>query len=180
MALIGDPPLLPGSLARRVPPPVWIQHWLRIRSGPDVMHPVLCPVRRLPNTSILFDRCGHQGRAQAIGTTRSRRAKCRVSAGEAQPRGGRKNPASHSAGFTILQIRDPQADMNRQVVERLLAMLGSIRYDLCLVTGEYRGGTYGPYNKALDGVARPPHERAGTLQISNRTLPLRGRKRLVG
>ena len=55
-------------------------------------------------------------------------------------------------GFTILQISDMHVDMNAASMQRLVELLPHITYDLCVLTGDYRGQTYGPYDAALDGL----------------------------
>lgn len=55
-------------------------------------------------------------------------------------------------GFTILHISDLHVDMNAAQMQRLTELLPHINYDLCVLTGDYRGKTYGPYDAALDGL----------------------------
>ena len=55
-------------------------------------------------------------------------------------------------GFTILHISDMHIDMNAAPMQRLVELLPHINYDLCVLTGDYRGKTYGPYDAALDGL----------------------------
>lgn len=57
-------------------------------------------------------------------------------------------------GFTILHISDMHVDMNEGAMRRLVELVGGLRYDLCALTGDYRGKTFGPFAAALDGVAR--------------------------
>lgn len=57
-------------------------------------------------------------------------------------------------GFTILHISDMHVDMNAAPMQRLVELLAHINYDLCVLTGDYRGKTYGPYDAALDGLAQ--------------------------
>ncbi|RZN10784.1 metallophosphoesterase [Bradyrhizobium genosp. SA-3] len=57
-------------------------------------------------------------------------------------------------GFTILHISDLHVDMNEVAMNRLIELVGSIQYDVCVLTGDYRGRTFGPFQPALDGVAR--------------------------
>ena len=57
-------------------------------------------------------------------------------------------------GFTILHISDIHADMNETAMSRLIELVGGLRYDLCVLTGDYRGKTFGPFQAALDGVAQ--------------------------
>ena len=39
-------------------------------------------------------------------------------------------------------------------MERVIELLGEAHYDLCVLTGDYRGGTCGPYDTTLAGMAR--------------------------
>jgi uncharacterized protein len=57
-------------------------------------------------------------------------------------------------GFTILHISDLHADMNEGAMRRLIEAVGGLRYDICVLTGDYRGRTFGPYEAALDAVNR--------------------------
>lgn len=57
-------------------------------------------------------------------------------------------------GFTMLHISDMHADMSEGAMRQLITMLGGLRYDLCVLTGDYRGKTFGPFEAALDGVAQ--------------------------
>jgi uncharacterized protein len=56
-------------------------------------------------------------------------------------------------GFTILQLSDLHADMNPGPMLRLCELLGEVKYDVCVLTGDYRGKTFGPFGAALEGVA---------------------------
>lgn len=57
-------------------------------------------------------------------------------------------------GYTILQISDMHVDRNEAAVHRLIEILHEIDYDACVLTGDYRGKTYGPIEETLDGMAR--------------------------
>lgn len=57
-------------------------------------------------------------------------------------------------GYTILQISDMHVDGNESAVHRLIEILHEIHYDVCVLTGDYRGKTYGPIEETLDGMAR--------------------------
>ena len=57
-------------------------------------------------------------------------------------------------GFTIIQLSDLHVEMSEAAMERVIALLGEARYDLCVLTGDYRGATYGPYDTTLAGMAR--------------------------
>lgn len=57
-------------------------------------------------------------------------------------------------GFTILQISDLHADVNQGAMCRLEQLLPTLEFDLCVLTGDYRGKTYGPFEATLDLMAR--------------------------
>lgn len=57
-------------------------------------------------------------------------------------------------GYTILQISDLHADMNEAAMERLIELVDTLDYDLCVFTGDYRGKTFGPFEAALAGTAK--------------------------
>jgi uncharacterized protein len=63
------------------------------------------------------------------------------------------NLPSSFDGFTILHISDLHADMNPRAMERLADVLPGLDYDICVLTGDYRGETYGPFDKALERLA---------------------------
>jgi uncharacterized protein len=104
-------------------------------------------------------------------------------------------------GFTILHLSDLHVDMNPAAMARLAELLPQASYDLCVLTGDYRGKTYGPYAAALDGLKRvcahlegpvygvlgnhdsirmvPAMEEMGITVLLNETAPLcRGGERL--
>lgn len=55
--------------------------------------------------------------------------------------------------FTVLHISDLHVDMNRGAMRRLVELLPTLEYDLCVLTGDYRGATFGPFEAALKGLA---------------------------
>lgn len=57
-------------------------------------------------------------------------------------------------GYTILQLSDLHVDMSQDAMERLITILQNINYDLCVLTGDYRGQTFGPYEATLAGMSR--------------------------
>ncbi len=57
-------------------------------------------------------------------------------------------------GFTLLQISDPHVDMNEGAMRRLTDLLPHLNYDACVLTGDYRGPTFGPFDAALEGLKR--------------------------
>ena len=56
-------------------------------------------------------------------------------------------------GFTLLQLSDLHADMSEPAMRRLTGLLDGLDYDICVLTGDYRGPTHGPYERALDALA---------------------------
>lgn len=56
--------------------------------------------------------------------------------------------------FTLLHITDMHADMNEGAMRRLVELVADLQYDVTVLTGDYRGKTFGPFEAALEGVAR--------------------------
>jgi hypothetical protein len=48
-------------------------------------------------------------------------------------------------GFTMFHITDMHADMNPGPLQRLIEILPGLRYDICVVMGDFRGQTFGPF-----------------------------------
>ena len=57
-------------------------------------------------------------------------------------------------GYTVLHVTDLHVDMNREAMDRLIEIVQGLDYDACVLTGDYRGRTYGPYDATLEGMAR--------------------------
>ena len=57
-------------------------------------------------------------------------------------------------GFTLLQISDLHVDLNEGAMQRLIELLPGLTYDLCVLTGDYRGKTFGPIDATIAGMAR--------------------------
>ena len=57
-------------------------------------------------------------------------------------------------GFTLLHISDLHVDMNAGAMRRLEQLLPDLKYDMCVITGDYRGATFGPFDDALEGMKR--------------------------
>jgi predicted MPP superfamily phosphohydrolase len=66
-------------------------------------------------------------------------------------------------GFTILQISDLHVDMNERAMQRLIELLPGLAYDVCVLTGDYRGKTFGPFAATLEGLARVCAQIAGPI-----------------
>ena len=53
-----------------------------------------------------------------------------------------------------LHLSDLHTDMSQQAMVRLLDLLPGLEYELCVLTGDYRGKTFGPFDLSLVGMAR--------------------------
>ena len=56
-------------------------------------------------------------------------------------------------GYTILQLSDLHVDVSRDAMARLTSILNEISYDLCVLTGDYRGRSFGSYDGTLAGMS---------------------------
>ncbi len=54
--------------------------------------------------------------------------------------------------FTLLHITDLHLDMAPDFPAVLAEAVRDLDYDLCVLTGDYRGETFGPFQAALDGL----------------------------
>jgi predicted MPP superfamily phosphohydrolase len=57
-------------------------------------------------------------------------------------------------GFIVLHISDMHADISQGAMRGLVDLLDGMSYDLCVLTGDYRGKTFGPFDAALEGMAQ--------------------------
>ena len=57
-------------------------------------------------------------------------------------------------GFTILHISDMHVDVSHGAMRRLAELLPDLRYDICVLTGDFRGKTFGPFDATLEGLTR--------------------------
>ena len=55
-------------------------------------------------------------------------------------------------GFRILHISDLHLDMNAQMPHALIERVRDLDYDLCVLTGDFRAKTYGPYAAAVEAL----------------------------
>jgi predicted MPP superfamily phosphohydrolase len=65
-----------------------------------------------------------------------------------------KTLPSQFDGFTLLHISDLHVDMNEGAMRRLTELISDMAYDVCVLTGDYRGKTFGPFDATLEGLAR--------------------------
>jgi len=57
-------------------------------------------------------------------------------------------------GFTLLHITDMHVERSGAAMERVIALLPVLKYDICVWTGDYRDRTFGPFDATLEGLAR--------------------------
>jgi predicted MPP superfamily phosphohydrolase len=57
-------------------------------------------------------------------------------------------------GFRLLHLSDLHVDMSGAAMNRLLGLLDDVAYDVCVLTGDYRGLTFGDYQPSIEGMAR--------------------------
>ncbi|MGC1711894.1 MAG: metallophosphoesterase [Methyloceanibacter sp.] len=57
-------------------------------------------------------------------------------------------------GYTVLQLSDLHVEMSEAAMERVVTLINEVCYDICVLTGDYRGATCGPYDTTLAGLAR--------------------------
>jgi predicted MPP superfamily phosphohydrolase len=65
--------------------------------------------------------------------------------------------------FTILHLSDLHVDISEGAMRRLVGMVGDLQYDICVLTGDYRGKTYGPFDKSLEGIRELRKQLKGPL-----------------
>ncbi len=64
-------------------------------------------------------------------------------------------------GFTLLHLSDLHLDMSEDLPDALIAAVSGLEYDVCVLTGDFRARTYGPWQPALEALRRVvPHLRA--------------------
>jgi len=56
-------------------------------------------------------------------------------------------------GYTLLQLSDVHLDMNRGITAAIIKQLQKVQYDLCVITGDFRAQTYGPFGRVLEAMA---------------------------
>lgn len=56
-------------------------------------------------------------------------------------------------GFRVLHLSDLHADMSGPAMDRVVELVSDLDYDICVLTGDFRAKTFGPFDAALDGVS---------------------------
>jgi predicted MPP superfamily phosphohydrolase len=64
------------------------------------------------------------------------------------------------AGYTILHLSDMHVDMNPGAMARLIELLPDLSWDICVITGDFRGKTFGPFDEMFRAM-EPVRERLG-------------------
>ena len=57
-------------------------------------------------------------------------------------------------GFRILHLSDLHTDLSGEAIDTILNLLPRVDYDLCVLTGDYRGKTFGPFDLVIVQMAR--------------------------
>jgi uncharacterized protein len=57
-------------------------------------------------------------------------------------------------GYTILHLSDLHAETSGPALQRVNQMVRDLKYDLCALTGDYRGATFGDWQLSLEFIAR--------------------------
>jgi uncharacterized protein len=70
-------------------------------------------------------------------------------------------------GFTILHLTDLHADISVGAMRHLISIVGNLEYDVCVLTGDYRGKTYGPFEKSLEIINELRQHSYGSFAGSN-------------
>src|SRR3954471_2870998 len=66
-------------------------------------------------------------------------------------------------GSTVLQLSDLHIDINAEFVDALIERVRPLEYDLCVITGDYRARTFGPFEPTLAGLERLRAHLKGTV-----------------
>lgn len=69
-------------------------------------------------------------------------------------------------GYRILQISDPHVDLSPDIPAALIEQVRTLEYDLCVLTGDYRTRTFGPFEPTLAALQRVrPHLRGEVYAV---------------
>jgi predicted MPP superfamily phosphohydrolase len=58
------------------------------------------------------------------------------------------------AGYTLLQMSDLHIDLDPTLVETIAAAIRGLKYDICVMTGDFRNSTIGPWDEVLPPMRR--------------------------
>jgi uncharacterized protein len=65
--------------------------------------------------------------------------------------------------FTILHLSDLHADISDGAMRRLIGIVSNLQYDICMLTGDYRGRTYGSFDATLRDISELRKQLKGPL-----------------
>jgi hypothetical protein len=54
-------------------------------------------------------------------------------------------------GFTLLHLSDLHVDMNEEAMRRIERLVQKLHFDVCAITGDFRGQTFGPTQHGTTG-----------------------------
>ncbi|MDX1710412.1 MAG: metallophosphoesterase family protein [Rhodovibrionaceae bacterium] len=57
-------------------------------------------------------------------------------------------------GFRILHISDLHVEMNPVAMQAAARLAKESEYDICVMTGDFRANTYGPFDEMMEGLAK--------------------------
>ena len=57
-------------------------------------------------------------------------------------------------GFTILHLSDLHVGMSSRAIRRVTELVATLEYDICVLTGDFRGKAFGPFDETLREMAR--------------------------
>ncbi|HFD88059.1 MAG TPA: metallophosphoesterase [Gammaproteobacteria bacterium] len=57
-------------------------------------------------------------------------------------------------GFKLLHLSDLHLDVNEHMAGALIERISDLDYDICVITGDFRAKTYGPYEHAMAAMKR--------------------------
>jgi predicted MPP superfamily phosphohydrolase len=57
-------------------------------------------------------------------------------------------------GYTILHLSDLHLDSSKEYADRLMDCVRGLRYDICVMTGDFRFLTHGPYAPTIEALTR--------------------------
>lgn len=58
------------------------------------------------------------------------------------------------AGYTLLQMSDLHIDLDPALVDTIVGAIGDLAYDLCVMTGDFRNATIGPWDEVIPPMRR--------------------------
>lgn len=56
------------------------------------------------------------------------------------------------AGYRILHLTDMHVDMDDRITHAIIERIRDVDYDLCVLTGDYRAKTFGPFQAVVEGM----------------------------